>query len=46
LRQASHFYKADPEFGNRVAQGLGVDIEEVIGKAPRKPSTYFPFPGE
>jgi hypothetical protein len=33
LRQASHFYKADPEFGNREAQGLGVDIDEAVRKA-------------
>jgi len=33
LRQIGHFYKADPEYGSRVAGGLGIDIQEVIGKA-------------
>ncbi len=25
-RQIAHFYKADPDYGSRVAQGLGIDI--------------------
>ncbi|NQU43430.1 catalase [bacterium] len=29
LRQVSLFYKADPEYGTRVAQGLGLDMKEV-----------------
>jgi catalase len=29
LRQTSLFYKADPEYGSRVAKGLGLDIKEV-----------------
>jgi len=29
LRQAAVFYKADPEYGQRVAQALGLDIKEV-----------------
>ena len=33
VRQTGHFYKADPDYGNRVAAGLGINIEEVIGKA-------------
>lgn len=33
LRQIGHFHKADPEYGSRVAGGLGIDIQEVIGKA-------------
>jgi catalase len=33
LRQIGHFYEADPEYGSRVAAGLGVDIREVLGKA-------------
>ena len=33
VRQIGHFYKADPEYGSRVAQGLGIGIQEVIGKA-------------
>ena len=26
LRQISHLYKADPEFGTRVAEGLGLPV--------------------
>jgi catalase len=29
LRQAALFFKADPDYGHRVAEGLGLDIEEV-----------------
>jgi len=29
LRQCALFYKADPDYGRRVAQGLSLDIEEV-----------------
>jgi catalase len=29
LRQAAIFYKAHPEYGTRVAEGLGLDINEV-----------------
>jgi catalase len=29
LRQAAVFYKAHPEYGTRVAQGLKLDIKEV-----------------
>jgi catalase len=28
LRQISHFYKADPDYGTRVAQALGIDISQ------------------
>jgi catalase len=28
LRQISHFSKADPDCGTRVAQGLGIDISQ------------------
>jgi catalase len=28
LRQIAHFYKADPEYGIRVAEGLGLSIPE------------------
>jgi catalase len=30
LRQISHFYKADLDYGICVAQGLGIDIKEVL----------------
>lgn len=32
LRQISHFFKADPEYGTRVAKGLGLEVptEEVL----------------
>ena len=29
LRQCAVFFKADPEYGTRVAEGLGVDVAEV-----------------
>ena len=29
LRQTAIFYKADPEYGSRVAKGLGLDVAEV-----------------
>jgi len=29
LRQAASFYKADPDYGRRVAEGLGLDVKEV-----------------
>jgi catalase len=29
LRQTALFYKADPEYGRRVAEGLGLDVNEV-----------------
>jgi len=29
LRQAAIFYKADKQYGNRVAEGLGLDVKEV-----------------
>jgi catalase len=32
LRQIAHFYKANPDYGIRVAQGLGIDVEkDVLG---------------
>lgn len=30
LRQISHFYKADPEYGTRVAEGLGLGVPEEV----------------
>ena len=32
-RQIGHFHKADPDYGRRVAEGLGIDIQDAIGKA-------------
>ncbi len=33
LRQISHFYKADPEYGTRIAEGLGLKVPgEVVAK--------------
>ena len=29
LRQAAIFYKADPQYGSRVGEGLGLKIKEV-----------------
>jgi catalase len=36
LRQTSLFYKADPEYGSRVAKGLGLDVKEVKKLAEKK----------
>jgi catalase len=33
LRQCALFYKADPDYGTRVAGGVGLDIDEVKGLA-------------
>lgn len=30
LRQIGHFYKADPEFGQRIAEGLGLSIPQEV----------------
>ena len=30
--QVQHFYRADPAYGTGVAKGLGLDVEEVLGK--------------
>lgn len=30
LRQIGHFYKADPDYGRRVAEGLGLSVPEEI----------------
>ncbi|WP_235282955.1 hypothetical protein [Methanosarcina sp. 1.H.T.1A.1] len=29
IRQKALFFKADPDYGTRVAKGLGLDIKEV-----------------
>jgi catalase len=29
LRQSALFFKADPEYGTRVAEGVGLDVNEV-----------------
>ena len=29
MRQTALFYKADQEYGGRVAEGLGVDVNEI-----------------
>ena len=30
LRHAAHCYKADPEYGTRLAEALGLSIDEVV----------------
>ncbi|WAA09593.1 catalase [Fervidibacillus albus] len=30
LRQIEHFYKADPDYGTRVAEGLGLSVPETV----------------
>jgi catalase len=29
LRQTALFYKADPDYGRRIAEGLGLDTKEI-----------------
>ncbi len=31
VRQVGHFHKADADYGNRVAAGLGLDIRSILG---------------
>lgn len=33
VRQLGHVYQADPEYGGRVAAGLGISMDDVMGKA-------------
>jgi catalase len=33
VRQIGHFFKADPDYGRFVAEGLGIKMHEIIGKA-------------
>jgi catalase len=28
--QIQHFYKADPEYGRGVAQGLGLNVDKIV----------------
>jgi catalase len=30
LRQIGHFYKADPEYGTRIAEGLGLSVPQEV----------------
>jgi catalase len=30
LRQLRHFYKADPDYGKRIAEGLGANAKEIV----------------
>ena len=32
-RQTALFYKVDPEYGSRVAEGLGLDVKEIESMA-------------
>jgi len=34
-RQVAHFYKADPDYGLRIAKGLGLDTHKVFGDVTR-----------
>ncbi len=38
LRQTAIFYKPDPDYGRRVAEGLGLDMKEVerLAKMPHE----------
>jgi catalase len=33
--QIQHFYKADPAYGTGVAKGLGLDVQEIAGRAEK-----------
>jgi catalase len=33
VRQIGHFYRANRDYGSRVANGLGIFMNEIIGKA-------------
>ncbi len=33
MRQIAHFYKADPAYGEGVAQGLDIDLNKAIKAA-------------
>ena len=33
IRQIGHFYKADSEYGSRIAKGLNISMREISGKA-------------
>jgi catalase len=39
LRQAAIFFKTDPEYGRRVAEGLGLDVPQVerLSEMSQKP---------
>jgi catalase len=33
--QIQHFYKADPAYGSGVASGLGLNVQEIVGRAEK-----------
>jgi catalase len=33
IRQIGHFCRANPDYGGCAAKGLGISIDEIIGKA-------------
>ncbi|WP_164929147.1 catalase-related domain-containing protein [Gloeobacter violaceus] len=37
LRQICHLFRADADYGRRVAQGLGIDLEQEMAKLARRP---------
>ena len=42
LRQLCHFFRADPDYGQRVARKLGIDLSELQGLAELKGETRQP----
>lgn len=39
LRQICHFFRADADYGKRIAQGLGIDLEQEMGRLSRRQGT-------
>ncbi|MFZ2990101.1 catalase-related domain-containing protein, partial [Ideonella sp.] len=33
VRQTGHFFRADPDYGARIAAGLGIALEEIDGRS-------------
>ncbi len=33
VQQIGHFYRADPQYGSCVAEGLGITLDEVVKQA-------------
>lgn len=41
IRQIGNFYQADADYGIRLANGLGIGINDVIGCCTAKEETWF-----
>lgn len=45
MRQLCHFYRADPDYGMRVAKALGVDMSKIEGALKLVPTVTAASPG-